>query len=171
MIDHEDPLDEDLGSISFGALAKAADSLSSKPPSTTPTSASSKLDLLRQRLRELKEENGVPTEDSSRSNRHKDHPPSRSSKHAPTEMSSRKAVTRRREVVPVPKRDIRDPRFEPLSGPIDEEKMRANYKFLEAYREDEMKQLKEGIRKTKDEESKARLKRELLSMVRRLPRR
>jgi ribosomal RNA-processing protein 36 len=88
----------------------------------------------------------------------------RTSKHAPTEMSSKKAVSRKREVVPVIKRNYRDPRFEPLSGPIDESKIRKAYSFLDDYREDEMKELKNAIRTTKDEEAKEKLKRALMSM-------
>ncbi|MDA4133319.1 MAG: rRNA biogenesis protein RRP36, partial [Thaumarchaeota archaeon] len=67
----------------------------------------------------------------------------RSSKHAPTEMSSKRAVSRWREVVAVPKIAARDPRFDPLTGPApDEAKMRKNYAFLDEYRDDEMRQLK-----------------------------
>lgn len=91
---------------------------------------------------------------------------SRSSKHAPAELSSKKAISRRREAVPTTKLDHRDPRFEPLSGPIDEVKTKRNYAFLEDYRDDEMNQLKETIRRTKstDETTKEALKRALLSM-------
>lgn len=88
----------------------------------------------------------------------------RSSKHAPTEISSKKAVSRKREVVPVNKRNYRDPRFEPLAGPLDELKVKAAYSFLDDYREDEMKELKAAIKTTKDEDAKEKLKRTLLSM-------
>lgn len=88
----------------------------------------------------------------------------RSSKHAPTEISSKKAVSRRREVVPVIKREYRDPRFDPVVGQVDEEKIRKAYSFLDDYREDEMKELKDAIRITKDEDSKEKLKRALWSM-------
>lgn len=88
----------------------------------------------------------------------------RSNKHAPAEVSSKKAVSRKREVIPVKKREYRDPRFEPLSGPLDQNKIQKAYSFLDDYRDDEIKQLKETIRTTKNEEEKERLKRELLSM-------
>jgi ribosomal RNA-processing protein 36 len=88
----------------------------------------------------------------------------RSSKHAPTEVSSKKAVSRKREVVPVTKREFRDPRFEPLNGYVDESKIRAAYSFLDDYREDEMKELKAAIKTTKDEDAKEKLKRALISM-------
>lgn len=88
----------------------------------------------------------------------------RSSKHAPTEISSKKAVSRKREVVPVQKREFRDPRFEPLSGFVDEAKVRAAYSFLDDYREDEIKELKSAIKTAKDEDAKDKLKRALMSM-------
>lgn len=88
----------------------------------------------------------------------------RSSKHAPTEISSKKAVSRKREVVPVPKRDYRDPRFESTTGIVDQSKVRKAYSFLDDYREDEMKELKHAVKMTKDEESKEKLKQALMSM-------
>lgn len=88
----------------------------------------------------------------------------RTSKHAPTEISSKKAVSRKREVIPVTKRNFRDPRFEPLTGVVDDSKIRAAYSFLDDYREDEMKELKTAIKSAKDEDAKEKLKRALLSM-------
>jgi ribosomal RNA-processing protein 36 len=88
----------------------------------------------------------------------------RSNKHAPTEMSSKKAVSRKREVIAVHKRDVRDPRFEHTGGPVDERKLREAYSFLDNYREDEMVELRMQIKKTKDEDLKEKLKRQLLSM-------
>ncbi len=79
-------------------------------------------------------------------------------------MSSKKAVSRKREVVPVIKREYRDPRFEPLNSPLDEKKLQKAYSFLDDYREDEMRELKIAIKKTKDVAEKERLKRALLSM-------
>lgn len=89
---------------------------------------------------------------------------SRSSKHAPAELSSKKAVSRRRDVIPTHKLDIRDPRFEPVSGIVDEQKTKKNYSFLDAYRESEIAELKSTIRKTKDPDAKEKLKRAVLSM-------
>lgn len=89
---------------------------------------------------------------------------SRSSKHAPAEVSSKKAVSRKRDVVPVAKREYRDPRFEPMAGEVDDEKINKAYSFLNDYRQDEVKGLKEQIKKTKDESEKDKLKRILHSM-------
>ena len=67
-------------------------------------------------------------------------------------------------MVPVVKRQVRDPRFEAISGMVDEGKVRRAYGFLDDYREDEMKDLRTAIKGARDEEVKERLKRELLSM-------
>ncbi|KAF7904218.1 hypothetical protein EAF00_001552 [Botryotinia globosa] len=142
-----------IATIPFGVLAKAQ--------ATGPKS--SKRDS-----KNLKKSNGDGWEDNEATERKagkKDQRDfTRSSKNAPTEISSKKAVSRRREVVPVKKREIRDPRFEPTNGPVDMQKIEKNYDFLVDYREDEMKKLKETIRKTKDEDEKEKLKRELLRM-------
>lgn len=89
---------------------------------------------------------------------------SRTSKHAPAELSSKKAVSRKREVVPTQRINHRDPRFEPLGGSVDERKTENNYSFLDGYRDSEISELKSVIRKTKDSEAKDKLKRALLSM-------
>lgn len=88
----------------------------------------------------------------------------RSSKHAPQEMSSKKPVSRRREILVDPRRKARDPRFEALTGTLDEAKVAKNYAFLEDYREREMADLRAQIKKTKDVTAKEDLKRQLLSM-------
>ncbi|KAH8803269.1 hypothetical protein F5884DRAFT_502626 [Xylogone sp. PMI_703] len=143
---------EDVAAISFGALAKAQASLAREGRGSK--SASKKGDKTWTNDEELERKAG------RKDRRDFD----RSSKHAPTEISSKKAVSRKREVIPVKKRDIRDPRFESTSGPLDMNKIKKAYSFLDDYREDEIKQLKETIKKTKDEGEKERLKKELLSM-------
>ncbi|KAF3023001.1 rRNA bioproteinsis protein rrp36 [Neopestalotiopsis sp. 37M] len=98
----------------------------------------------------------------------------RAHKHAPAEMTSKKPVTRRRQVVDaagVPsKPSARDPRFGPPlhSTAADAERaqdaLRRNYAFLGAYRDSEMSALRTRIKKTKDPFEKQRLERELASM-------
>ena len=88
----------------------------------------------------------------------------RTSKHAPAEFSSKKAVSRKREVVPTQKLNHRDPRFEPSCGAVDEIRTKKVYSFLDTYRDSEMLELKSAIRKSRDNESKEKLKRALLSM-------
>ncbi|KAI0144868.1 hypothetical protein BJ166DRAFT_79310 [Pestalotiopsis sp. NC0098] len=97
----------------------------------------------------------------------------RAHKHAPAEMTSKKPVTRRRQVVEgagVARKAGRDPRFgPPLQGTAaDEERaqdaLRRNYAFLGEYRDGEMKTLRATIKKTRDPFEKGRLERELASM-------
>ena len=90
----------------------------------------------------------------------------RTNKHAPAEQSSKKPVTRRREVVAVPQVAARDPRFDPTAGPVDEDKARRAYAFLDEYRDAEVARLQEALRKTPRADAAAReeLKRALASM-------
>lgn len=107
---------------------------------------------------------GNPEATERQAGKNDTHERARSSKHAPTEISSKKAVSRKREVVPTIKRDVRDPRFEPTSGPIDEERTKKNYGFLDEYRKSEMSELRSAVRHTKDPITKDKLKRALLRM-------
>jgi len=67
----------------------------------------------------------------------------------------------------LPKNTTRDPRFDSLGNgaPVDEHKIARNYAFLEDYREDEMRVLKEEVKKEKDEDRKWELEQRLKSMV------
>ncbi|TDZ51625.1 rRNA biogenesis protein RRP36 [Colletotrichum trifolii] len=145
----------DISSVSFGALAKAQASLPAPG---------------RRRKRGAEPSDEESDSESGPEEIGRGKPKSaaeiakRTSKHAPTEMSSKRQVSRRREVIAVPKMEVRDPRFDPLSGPVDEAKARKAYAFLDEYRADEMKQLRAEIRKTKDATKKEEMKRLLLSM-------
>lgn len=143
----------DLSSISFGALAKAQASLPSssrRPKSSKQTTESSRTET---------------TPAPRKPTRSKDDPkPKRSSKHAPQEQSSKKPVSRRREIIPDTRRQYRDPRFDPLVGKLDEEKASRAYAFLDEYREKEMSDLRAQIKKTKDTNAKEVLKRQLQAM-------
>jgi len=153
----EDSEPEEAASISFGALAKAQNSMQNFSEGKSGAD-----------VKKSKKGSDDPWEDNEAAERkagRKDHRDfSRSSKHAPAEISSKKAVSRKREVVPVAKREYRDPRFEPLTGQVDDTKINKAYSFLNDYRQDEIERLKEQIKKTKDEAEKERLKRTLLSM-------
>ncbi|KAI1774191.1 DUF947-domain-containing protein [Hypoxylon cercidicola] len=145
--------------ISFGALAKAQASLPN----------------IRRRKGHIAEEEEVEDEDDNDSD---DQPetkstekprlpkPHRLHKHAPTEQTSKRPVTRKREAVAVPKREARDPRFSSVisSRPFDEDRARKAYSFLDEYRDAEMGKLRETIKKTRDANAKEELKRALASM-------
>ncbi|KAF7187192.1 rRNA biogenesis protein RRP36 [Pseudocercospora fuligena] len=175
--------------LSFDALQTAfkdaanAQSRKRKRGSDTLPDQEDKLQALRERLRQIKDQKAVssasrkaPTsgvkatqdEDSDASDSDSDSAPSeegapsRTSKHAPAAQSSKFQVSRKRQVVDVPKRVVRDPRFDALhqksahSG--NSEKA---YSFLNDYQKDEIKELKEAAKRTKNEEDKEKLKRKV----------
>lgn len=75
----------------------------------------------------------------------------RSNKNRPMEISSKKPVSRFKEVIQVPKRIVRDPRFETLCGTLDEEGFKKRYNFL--YEKDlpaEKEDLKKQMARTND---------------------
>ncbi|KAF4455630.1 kinase [Fusarium albosuccineum] len=150
--DQEEAPKVDLSSISFGALAKAQASLPSgrKSKSKQSTDADSS-----------RTEAPAPRKSTKSKN---DPKPKRSSKHAPQEQTSKRPVSRRREIIPDTRRQYRDPRFDPLVGRVDEEKASRAYAFLDEYREKEMADLKAQIKKTKDPNTKDDLKRQLQAM-------
>ena len=151
-----------LSSISFGDLASAQASLTpsrkrkrgsnpqNKPSATQASSAS-------------RSPSPFHEAEERAAGKSKHHPPpgSRTSKHAPLEMSSKKAVSRRRDVISVPKIEARDPRFSNLSGQLNANQIAQNYRFLGDYRASEMRELKERIQGTRDLAVKARLKKQL----------
>ncbi|KAI5898544.1 DUF947-domain-containing protein [Schizophyllum commune H4-8] len=69
----------------------------------------------------------------------------RSSKHAPAEMSSKKPVTRRRQVVDVPNLTPRDPRFLPVTGELKPDKFKQSYSFLADMHRNEFTTLRENL--------------------------
>ncbi|KAI7518293.1 hypothetical protein KC317_g22932, partial [Hortaea werneckii] len=79
---------------------------------------------------------------------------SRSSKHAPAAQSTRHQVSRKRNVVDMPKRVVRDPRFDALqqrhshTGNNSEKA----YSFLRDYQKSEISELKAALKKAKSEE-------------------
>jgi hypothetical protein len=92
-------------------------------------------------------------------------PKARSSKHAPAVQSSKRMVSRKRKVVDVKKPVFRDPRFDNVSGPQpDEHTFGKRYSFLNDYRASEIAELRQSIKKAKNEGEKERLKKKLLSM-------
>ncbi|EON96168.1 putative rrna processing protein [Phaeoacremonium minimum UCRPA7] len=80
------------------------------------------------------------------------------------EMTSKRQVSRRREILPVKKIEYRDPRFDSLAGPLDEARAQKAYAFLDDYRDDEMKQLRAAVKKAKTPREKEELQRALMSM-------
>lgn len=174
--------------ISFGALAKAQDSL--MPPVRVG-----------KRKRTLDEASGsAPTTQDqgatpapARSKSAKSSHQHRTSKHAPQTLSTRHAVTRKRTVIePSPALRSRDPRFDPASLhsgtslALERDRANKNYSFLTAYRQSELQtlqsQLKAALNPSRrdqkpkgsgaappsDPETVATLKREIMSLTAKL---
>lgn len=75
----------------------------------------------------------------------------RANKNRPMEASTKKPVGRFREIIQVPKKVIRDPRFETLCGRLDEEGFKKRYNFLYANNlPAERQELEKSLKKTKD---------------------
>ncbi|KAL9623339.1 MAG: hypothetical protein Q9160_002446 [Pyrenula sp. 1 TL-2023] len=166
-LDHEE-FQPALNDISFGALAQAQESFSlGKRKRETQDEARPGLDALRTQLRESTRKASSSTTKSSQP------PPSqRSSKHAPTVQSSKRPVTRTLTVFePSAAQKSRDPRFDPAvmsstgsSTYNATEKANKNYSFLAQYRDAEIRTLNTQIKKTRDPDLIAELKRQVMSM-------
>lgn len=165
-----------------------------KRPAGDDNEKEDKLEALRARLRELRGSAGVETAPKNKKNKKEAEkfttklavkksrttkdasddsdsdsdedgaPHARSSKHAPMAQASNRQVTRKRQVIDVPKVQVRDPRFGPLGGPVDDTALAKKYSFINDYQDSEMAELKAAIKKSKNEDDKAVLKRKLLSM-------
>jgi ribosomal RNA-processing protein 36 len=195
---NDDQYEARLSKVSFGALAKAQESLSKEQAASKkrkrgegePGPQEDKLEALRQRLRALKAEKlaALPAQKPSKKAKTAEKksskpepaqddeedsddagpdekPFARSSKHAPRVQSSKRAVTRKRTAVEVPKAVSRDPRFDQLSGiGPNEHTLKNRYSFLDDYRKSEIADLRASLKKCKNEGEKAQLRRQLLSM-------
>ncbi|CAG8516257.1 2700_t:CDS:2 [Paraglomus occultum] len=82
----------------------------------------------------------------------------------PTEISSKKPVGVFRQIVEVPSKKHRDPRFDSLSGKFNEDLFEKTYSFINEYKEIEIKELQELLRKERDPEEIEKLSRLLDKM-------
>ena len=93
---------------------------------------------------------------------------SRSSKHAPTEQSSKRAVPRRRTIIETATPALGDPRFAHFTGRLNEAGVTQRYAFLEQYRATELAELRGALRdapKTRmPEDERARVKRDVQAL-------
>ncbi|KAK5061455.1 hypothetical protein LTR84_007998 [Exophiala bonariae] len=154
-----------LNEISFGALVKAQESFHPNPrkrkladthqPESSGNHANQQDDFFDTRKRSKE----APVQATKRS-----------SKHAPAVESARKPVSRKRAVFDASAAlKFRDPRFDPtvMSANRDRnavDRANKNYSFLSAYQASEILELKSQIKKSKDPEAVAKLKRQVMSM-------
>ncbi|RUS32087.1 hypothetical protein BC938DRAFT_476321 [Jimgerdemannia flammicorona] len=89
----------------------------------------------------------------------------RSSKNKPVEQTSKRPVGRFREVVGAVGLKRRDPRFDQLSGKLNQDLFEKSYSFLDGYKSSELSMLREQIRKEKNAEEKTKLQELLTRMV------
>jgi ribosomal RNA-processing protein 36 len=73
----------------------------------------------------------------------------RKSKHAPTESTSKRPVSRHRTVVEMKKMEVRDPRFSQLSGEFDANKFQNQYNFLPDIRQGELATLRDSLKRAR----------------------
>ena len=155
-----------LAGISFGALVKAQATFDPKPRKrkfaeveVEPTSTNDGQD---------NEEEQFDTRKRSKEARRD--AVKRTSKHAPVVESARKPVSRKRVIFEPPSSvKSRDPRFDPTvmssnRHPNATESANKNYSFLSQYQAEEILQLKAQIKKAKDPDAVADLKRQVMSM-------
>ncbi|KAJ0117628.1 hypothetical protein J7T55_001826 [Diaporthe amygdali] len=158
--EEEQGISADASKISFGTLAKAQAKIQQSGRRKKKSGDS--------------DDDGSEDKDNAPKPREqapkREKPPSRSSKHAPQEMTSKRPVSRKREIIPVKKVQYRDPRFDPLvtgqsvKTKADEDHVRKAYAFLDEYREDELRKLKGAIKKAKTPAEKEQLQRAYMSM-------
>ncbi|KAF3778875.1 rRNA biogenesis protein [Nymphaea thermarum] len=83
----------------------------------------------------------------------------RANKNRPMEASSKKPAKRLRQVIEVPKKEVRDPRFESLCGDLDVDGFRKRYGFLfEEELPKERETLQKMLKKSRDPKSVEELK-------------
>ncbi|CAG8540719.1 3211_t:CDS:2 [Ambispora leptoticha] len=92
----------------------------------------------------------------------------RTHKSRPIEISSKKPVSRFRQVVEIPSEKRRDPRFDNLSGKLNEDLFEKSYNFLDDYKKNEIKTIKEQIRRAKDPNTRDELQKLLTKMQSRI---
>ncbi|KAG0693187.1 hypothetical protein DFH29DRAFT_839301 [Suillus ampliporus] len=73
----------------------------------------------------------------------------RSSKHAPTEITSKRPVSRRRTVIASKTPQPRDPRFLQITGQFDPQKFRTQYTFLTALHTTELSTLRSNLKRAR----------------------
>ncbi|KAF9535430.1 hypothetical protein CPB83DRAFT_754215 [Crepidotus variabilis] len=143
----EKALESNLQDLPLGALRRAQTLLRRAEPETdsgssddhsTDDEAPETLDV-KGKARERVEWSTKPRSDLAK----------RSNKHAPTEMSAKRPVSRKRIVVDVPKIVSRDPRFLPTTGTYDPTKFQQSYAFLSNNRKSELQTLKETLKKAR----------------------
>ncbi|XP_035449810.2 ribosomal RNA processing protein 36 homolog [Spodoptera frugiperda] len=83
----------------------------------------------------------------------------RENKNRPREMSSKKPVRMLQAIPTVKKKEIRDPRFDPLCGEFDKKQFAEDYNFLSDIRIKDIKAIRAELKETTDPERQLKLRR------------
>ncbi|KAJ3209806.1 TBC1 domain member 8B [Dinochytrium kinnereticum] len=89
----------------------------------------------------------------------------RRNKHAPQEVTAKRPVTRKRNVIEIPKQKSRDPRFDSLSGTLNTGLFKDSYKFLNDYRKSEIEMIEKTLKKEKSPVEREKLQKLQQSMI------
>jgi len=148
-------LEKELSKIPFSQIAKIQQKMGMKEFNKTFSKTSNKSNI-------IKDETIKKAKDSLKLLKKKREPVAikkRENKNRPIEISSKKPVSRYREVIEVKKKKSRDPRFDNLSGKYNEDLFKKSYKFLSEMEENEMNMIQDKIKKTKNPLEKEKLNR------------
>ncbi|CAH0594075.1 unnamed protein product [Chrysodeixis includens] len=83
----------------------------------------------------------------------------RENKNRPREMSSKRPVPLLQAVPTVKKKEVRDPRFDPLCGEFDKKQFSENYNFLSDIRMKDIKAIRAELKETTDPDRQLQLRR------------
>ncbi|TPX33402.1 hypothetical protein SmJEL517_g03686 [Synchytrium microbalum] len=91
--------------------------------------------------------------------------PKRANKNQPTEVTSKRAVPRHRQVVDVIQKKARDPRFESLSGEFRSDLFEQKYSFIREYEASEVNLIKQQAAQERDPAERDRLEKLVQRMI------
>ncbi|KAJ1553407.1 rRNA biogenesis protein rrp36, partial [Nowakowskiella sp. JEL0078] len=92
-------------------------------------------------------------------------PPKRENKNSPMEITSKRPVGRFRQILNTQKQILGDPRFNNLAGNFNKGLFDQSYKFLNEYKEMEIRKLKESVSMEKDSDRREKLNKSLQKML------
>jgi ribosomal RNA-processing protein 36 len=148
-------LEKELSKIPFNQIAKIQQKMGMKEFNKTFAKTSNKSNIIKdEAIKKAKESLKLLKKKKEQKPIKK-----RENKNRPMEISSKKPVSRYREVIEVKKKKTRDPRFDNLSGKYNEDLFKKSYKFLSEIEENEMNMIQEKIKKTKNSLEKEKLTR------------
>ncbi|CAD6890355.1 unnamed protein product [Tilletia controversa] len=145
-VDKEKMLRQELGSLPLAALLKARAALDADEPADNTKSRSRRTKGAGEEVgSDDSDDEDDAAEDDEEKNFKKERREisKRADKSAPMEMSSKRAVTRKRQVIETPKTHVRDPRFDSLStSAFDSTIFSRSYSFVNSAQSSELSSLR-----------------------------